>query len=227
MMKSFLVIAVLLFGAGVHAQQLSQVTFSYYGDLLYFTFMNEQGVLIRVSPDGQLLEYGSEEASLRNSNYYNPKLMPYPGRVEMYNNPGDSASYGKVKNIGFTSLRWYAQFETKFKAGKLQAVGRTRIDYYDNFADKSLQGKIKNIDNQTVDYYASLSDNDAYRGKLKAVGTTAITYYSSFDDRAIRGKLKSIGPTNFSWYTSFDINRSGLKSGLYRTLINGVTYVMR
>lgn len=226
-MKTILTIAVLLCGTSVYSQQLSQVTFSYNGDLLYFTLTNEQGVLIRISPEGQLLEYGSEEASLRNSNYYNPNLLPYPGRVEIYSNQPDSTINDKVKSIGTSSIRWYAQYETKFKVGKLQAVGRTRIDYYDNFADKSLQGKIKSFDNQTVDYYASLADNDAYRGKLKSVGNTAITYYSSFEDRAIRGKLKSIGPVAYTWYTSFDINRSGLKSGLYRNVINGITYIMR
>ena len=226
-MKTLLTIAILLFSASAYSQQLSQVTFSYNGDLLYFTFINEQGVLIRISPDGQLMEYGSEETSLRNNNYYNPNLQPYMGRVDIYNHEPDSAINGKVKSIGTTSLRWYAGFDMKLKAGKLQSVGRTRIDYYDNFADKSMQGKIKSIDNQVIDYYSSMADNDAFRGKLKSVGNTAITYYSSFDDRQIKGKIKSIGPLSYTWYTSFDLNRSGLKTGNYRNLINGVTYIMR
>ena len=90
-----------------------------------------------------------------------------------------------------------------------------------------MQGKIKSIDNQVIDYYSSMADNDAFRGKLKSVGTTAITYYSSFDDRQIKGKIKSIGPVSYTWYTSFDLNRSGLKTGNYRHLINGITYIMR
>lgn len=227
MTKTILTIVVLFLGATSYSQQLSQVTFSYDGQLMYFTLKNDQGVLMRISPEGGLLEFGSEEVSLRNSNYYNPKLLPYPGRVEIYSHQPDSTINGKIKSIGMSSLRWYAQYEPTMKAGKLQAVGRVSIDYYDNFADKSLQGKIKNINNQPVEYYPFLGTDDAYKGKLKTVANTAITYYSSFDDRQLRGKLKSIGPVNFQWYTSFDLNRSGLKSGNYRNTVNGVTYVMQ
>lgn len=226
-MKTIFTTAILLLSGSVYSQQLSQVTFSYDGRLSYFTIVTDQKVLIRISEDGQLLEYGNEEASLRNGNYYNPNLQPYMGRVENYGNETDSALRGKVKYIGTAAISWYAQYEMKIKVGKLKSLGRLMIDYYDNMADKNLQGKIKSLGNITFDYYYSTADNEAYRGKLKSISNTAITYYTSFDDRQVKGKIKSIGPVSYTWYTSFDLNRSGLKTGNYRSLINGVTYIIR
>ena len=227
MTKVLSTMMLLLLCAFTYAQQLNQVTFSYDGNLSYFTIKTEQGVLIRISPDGQLLEYGTEEASLRNNNYYNPNLQPYLGRVENYGNEADSELRGKVKYIGATSINWYAQYEIKIKVGRLKSIGRLMIDYYDNIADKNLQGKIKSLGNLTFDYYYSMADNEAFRGRIKSISNTAITYYSSYDDRQVRGKIKSIGPLSYSWYTSFDLNRSGLKTGSYRSIISGVTYILQ
>ena len=41
----------------VSAQQLRQITFSGASTLSYFSFITDQGVLIRVSEDGHLMEW--------------------------------------------------------------------------------------------------------------------------------------------------------------------------
>jgi hypothetical protein len=226
-MKIFSIIIVLSLTACTYGQKLNQVSFSYDGNLAYFTFITDQGVLLRISKDGELKEWGTEQASMRINNYYATQLQPYPGRVEYYGPETDSAYRGKVKSIGTCAITYYAHYELKIRVGKLRSLGRMMVDYYDNFAQASLQGNVKSFGDLAVDYYSSPTDNEAFRGKLKLIGSTRINYHSSFDDRDIRGKIKSIGPVNYSWYTSLDINRSGLKNDMYRTNINGVMYILR
>jgi len=210
------------------SQELAQVTFSGGSSFSYFSLITDRYVLIRISDNGAVLEWGTEESSFRNSNYYSPKLQPYPGRVEYYTNDADSLSRGKVKSIGSAVITYYDYYETEERKGKIRSIGSQFFDYYNNFYDKMLRGRIKSIGNSQVDYYPSF-DNEAIRGKPKTIGSTAITYYSSFDDRLIRGKVKSIGTQQYQWYTSVDRVGSGggLKSGAFRQNIGGVTYILQ
>ncbi len=208
------------------AQQLGQVTFKGGSQLSYFSFITNQDVLIRVSADGKVLEWGNEMQSFRNNNYYDPKLHPYLGRVEYYGVGSDSAFTGKVKSIGTCVLTYYNHYETATRAGKLKTIGSITLDYYDNYFNTEVQGKLRFIDNLQLEYYSAYDDM-AFRNNLKSIGKTQIVYHSSFDDRLIKGKIKSIGPALFSWYTSTDLNRHGLKSGVYRTNINGVTFILQ
>lgn len=226
-MKTFFTIVILLFAITTFSQQLSQVSFSIDGRLLYFTISTDDGVLLRVSPEGQLKEWGTEEASLYNNNYYAPNLRPYLGRIEYFGDEADSALRGKVKYIGSTAISWYAQYEVAIKVGRLKLVNNILTDYYDNFSVPGLQGKLKSIGDQAFDYYSLPSDDEAFRGKLKSINNLPVTYFSSFDDRQLRGKIKSIGSVAYDWYTSYDLNRSGLKTGLYRNQINGITFIIR
>jgi hypothetical protein len=208
----------------VHSQQLSQVTFSSGSNLDYISFLTDQGVLIRISPEGKILEWGTELLSDR-YNYYAPKLQPFMGRMEYFDDQSDSAFRGKIKSIGTCTITYYGSYESDGKPGKIRSIGTALFDYYNNFDDKLYRGKIKFAGNLEVDFYSSFVD-EAYRGKLKAIGNTAITYYSSFDDKAFKGKIKSIGSVPYVWYSSFDINRSGLKSGLYRQNVGAITYIL-
>jgi hypothetical protein len=227
MRKLFNVFALLFFCNCVYSQELSQVTFSGGSNLSYFSLLTDGSVLIRISQEGQIMEWGTEEQSMRNNNYYARKLQPYPGRVEYYDDFADSASRGKVKSIGSCSFTYFGSYEESFKVGKLKTAGRNIIDYYSSFESKELKGKMKYIGSLQLAYYTSF-DDDAYKGKLKSVSNTSITYYSSFDDKAIRGKLKSIGPVTYTWYTSLDISGAGgLKSGPLRQNIGGVTYIIQ
>ena len=209
------------------AQQLSQVTFAGGSTFTSFAFLADRDVLIRVSEDGNILEWGIEVMSQR-YNYYAPKLQPYMGRVEYYGNEGDSISRGKIKSIGTIVFTYYGAYEMEYKVGKLRTIGTLILDYFSNFDNVSLRGKLRNIGTVGIDYYSSF-ENEGYRGKIRSIGSTLISYYSSFDDKLIRGKVKSIGPVNYTWYTSLDKigYGGGLKNGNYRQPVNGVTYILQ
>ncbi len=228
MRKLLTVISFLLVSECCTSQQISQVTFSGASTLSYFTFITDQDVLIRVSEDGKVMEWGSELRSERNNNYFAPKLQPFMGRVDYYSTESDSAFRGKVKSIGTCVITYYGPYETDTKAGKIKSIGREVLDYYSNYDNAAFKGKLRFAGSRVLTYYSSVED-EAFRGKLKSIANTTIVYHSSFDDKLIRGKIKSIGAVAYNWYTSLDRKGLGgsLKSGLYRQNINGVTYILR
>ena len=211
-----------------HSQQLSHVTFPDASNLSYLSIMTDQGVLIRITTNGNLLEYGTELQSIRSNNYYDPKLQPYIGRVDYYGSESDSAFRGKVKTIGTSAITYYSHYEEGTKAGKLKSIGTLILDYYSNYDNAAFRGKLRFLGSSVLEYYSSL-DDEAYRGKLKSIGNTPIVYYSTFDDKLIKGKIKSIGSVAYTWYTSFDKPefRGAMKSGSYRANIGSVTYILR
>jgi hypothetical protein len=210
------------------SQQLSQITFSGASVLSYFSFLTDQGVLIRVSEDGKLMEWGTEVQSERSSNYYAPKLQPFMGRVDYYGpETVDSIVRGKVRNIGSCMITYYGAYEKDSKPGKIKSIGTLNLDYYTQFENAAYKGKLRFVGSLVLEYYNSI-ENEAYRGKLKSVGSTRLAYHSSFDDKLIRGKIKSIGSVVYNWGTSLDARFKGsLKSGSYRQNINGVIYILR
>lgn len=225
MKKNYLITVLLLSFFGGHSQQLRQVTFSNGSGLSWFSLATNQNVLIRISPDGNILEFGTEEQSLNNRNYFAPKLRPYEGRVDYYPNNSDSAFRGKIRSIGTCYFTYYPSSEYPEKIGKIKSAGSLLFDYYQKYNDILLSGRIKNIGADDIGYYTSF-DDEALRGKLKRIGQTPLTYYSSFDDPSIRGKLKSVGSYPYAWYNSFERSKGSLKSGAQRQLINGVTYII-
>ena len=223
----FAAITSLLFSSCIFAQRLSQVSLAGTAGPSYFSLLVDQDVLIRITPDGKIIDYGTELLSQR-YNYYAPKLQPYLGRVEYYGPESDSAFRGKVKSIGTATITYYGHYETDTKVGKLKSVGTLTLDYYTNFDNIAFRGKLRFLGSLILEYYSSLED-ETLRGRLKAVGNTPIKYYSSFDDKYLRGKIKSIGTLVLEYYSSMDRIelRGSLKSGLYRPNIGGVTYVLQ
>jgi len=226
MKKNYLIIVLSLLVFSGYSQQLSQVTFSGGSGFSWFSLLTNQNALVRISDDGKIIEFGTEQQALNNRNYFAPKLQPYTGRVEYYPNASDSAFRGKIKSIGACYFTYYPSNDYPEKIGKIKSAGSLSFDYYGKFDDRLLTGKIKILGTDGVAYYTSL-DNEAFKGKLKMVGKTSIIYYSSFEDQAIKGKLKSIGSCQYIWYTSFDRFKGGLKSGSQRQVINGVTYILQ
>lgn len=227
MKRLFTIIVILFYSAISYSQQLSQVTFSNGSGLAYFSIVADQGMLIRISEDGKILEWGTELMSNR-GNFYAPRLQPFMGRVEYYGPEADSVTRGKVKSIGATSLTYYGAYETGAKAGKLRTAGTLILDYFDNYDNSILKGKLRSVGNLNIDYYSSF-DEELLRGKLKTVGSTSISYYSSFDDKLIRGQVKTIGSYTYTWYTSLDLHagKGALKTGQYRQNIGNITYILR
>jgi hypothetical protein len=228
MNRHFIVIILLFSRSLLPAQELSQVSFSAGSKLSYFSLLTDRDVLIRISEDGNILEWGIEVQSFRMKDYYAPRLQPYPGRVEYYGPEADSVFRGKVKSIGSAVITYFEAYEAAEKVGRVKSAGRLFFDYYGRYDNKVFQNKIKFIGNLAIDYYSSFDDL-ALQGKLKSVGSTPITYYSSFDDKFIRGKIKSIGSVNYQWYTSLDRQGygGGLKSGPLRQYTAGVLYILQ
>ncbi len=228
-MKTLLATAMItLVSVCCQGQQIAQITFSDASNLSYFSMMVDQNVLVRINPEGKILEWGLEMQSMRSSTYYDPKLQPYLGRVEYYGQDADSAYRGKVKSIGTANVTYYSHYDESSKVGKIKSLGTMQFDYYSNFDNAALRGKIRFAGNAILDYYSSLED-EAIRGKLKAVGSTPIAYYSTFDDKLIKGKLKNIGAATYTWYTSYDRSelRGAMKTGAYRVNIGSITYILR
>lgn len=211
-----------------HSQSLSQVSLANASSLSYFSFITDQGILLRVSEDGKLLEWGTELQSERSSNYYAPKLQAYMGRIDYYGNEVDSAYRGKIKSIGTCSFTYYNSLELDDKPGKIKTIGRLVLDYYSRFDNPAFKGKLKTAGTISFDYYSQFEDEGS-RGKLKSVGPTKLVYHSKFDDKYIQGKVKSIGSFAYVWGTSLDPKGYGgaLKSGQYRQNVNGVIYILR
>lgn len=227
-MKSFVLsISFLFLAFGMYSQELYQVTFSGGKTLSSLSYLTDQEIIIKISADGKILEWGTDPGPGR---YYNDpaRLQPYIGRVDYYGPEYDSVLRGKVKSIGTCILSYYGAYETGTKTGKLKMIGSVSLDYYDDYENEALKGKLRFAGTVLFTYYASY-DNEAYRGKLKSVGNTAVSYYSTFDDKLTAGKLKSIGTFNYTWYSSYDRKeyRGAMKSGPVTQIINGVTYLLR
>src|SRR5450432_704044 len=131
MKKLFTSIPFLLLAASTCSQQLSQVTFTGGADLSCISFRTNEDVLIRITQDGKVSEWGIEVLSIR-YNYYAAKLQPYMGRIDYYGPESDSVFRGKVKTIGSCVFTWYGHYETAEKVGKLRSVGSLFLDYYSN-----------------------------------------------------------------------------------------------
>ena len=227
MTKLFTAISFLFIVNAASSQKLSQVTISGGITFSYFSFITDQNILLRVSDEGKLLEWGTELLADR-GNYYDPKLQPYLGRIEYYGQEADSAFRGKVRSIGTCTFTYYTHLDETTKVGKLKSIGTLLLDYYSNFDNVAYRGKLRFICSSVIEYYSSV-DDEAYRGKLKSIGNSPISWYSTFDDKLLKGKLKRVGTVPFEWYSSFDRTelRGALKSGLYRQTIGGVAYILR
>ena len=217
----------MLLSGFVFSQSLSHITLSGGSNLTSFSFTTDQKVIINISPDGKVLEWGIEMPTWR-TGYIPGKLDPYMARVTYYDQQVDSAYIGKVKSIGTCQLIYYNSLENSMQRGKLKKIGNIDLDYFNDYENEALRGKLKFIGSQVVSFYSS-TDNEGYRGKLKSVGSTQLSYFSSLDDQLIRGKIKSIGSVSYAWYTSFETSRfhAGLKIGSYTQSINGIIYYIR
>ena len=208
------------------SQTLKFVSFSQGSDFLAFAYMTNQKVIIKISQDGNVLEWGIEQEPGRF--WSEPaKLQPYMGRVEYYEKHFDSILNGKIRSIGVTSITYYGSTEDAALVGKVKAVGNVFFNYYIDPGNETLRGKIKSAGQKEITFYNSY-DNESFRGKIKSIGSTQITYYSSFDDKAIRGRLKSIGSSTYIWYTSLDRQgyQGSLKSGKQYQMVEGVNYII-
>ena len=226
MKKQFMVLIVLFISTVCFSQKLGQVVFSKGTALSSIGFVADQQVIIRVSDDGSLLEWGMEMESYR-YNYQPGKLLPFMGRVDYYGQESDSSFRGKVKSIGTCFITYYPLSETAERAGKIKSLGMLQFDYFSQYDNAAFRGKLKSAGNYLLTYFASY-DNEAIRGKIKSIDSCPISYYTSFEDKVIAGKVKSICSVNFEWYTSRDRRelQGSLKSGRYQQVISSIQYIL-
>ena len=227
-MKKIFTIATLCFLVfSGYSQQFNQVVFSGGSDLSCLTLLTDQRVLVRISSDGKIIEFGTEQQSLYNANYFAQKLQPYLGRIDYYPNESDSAFRGKVRSIGTCFFMYYPATDYPERAGKIKTAGNLMFDYYRKFDDVLMIGKIKNIGNTAIGYYAS-TDDEAFKGKLKMVGNTSIFYYSSYENAQTKGKLKTVGQYRYAWtyLDQTNLNRSSNMAS-QRQLVNGIFYILQ
>jgi len=226
-MKSLLLlISFLLMFLISFSQKLSRITFSLGTTLSSFSFITDQQVIIKISEDGKVIEWGID-MDPRRYNYYPGKLEPFMARVDYYGPEADSISRGKVKSIGTCFLTYYGAYEMESKIGKVKSIGNLILDYYTKYEATAPAGKLKSISTILLSYYSAY-ENEAFRGKLKSVANNQITYYSTFDEPAIKGKVKSIGGVSYVWYSSIDSRGypGTLKSGRMQENIGGITYLI-
>jgi hypothetical protein len=225
MKKVFLLAACFFLYIGLFAQQIRQVIQSQTGAKTTFCFYADQNILIYVSPDGNVTEWGVEYTEGR-MYYYPGKLDNYMGRIDMYG-PADNVAFrGKLRYIGAVAITYYTAEENQLLAGKVKSIGSSVIDYYGQFDEAAFRGKIKSAGTVSMSYFGSF-DNEALKGKLKSVSNIAISYYNSFDDKAIKGKVKSIGSYPFAYYSSFDTRMPGaLKTGFQKQIIDGIRFII-
>jgi hypothetical protein len=225
-MKQFLILHLFLASCFVSlAQRIAKVNITNAGTTESFTIGLDENVILNVSPDGNLINYGVDYFSEKVANY--SRLENYNGRIEMYAATDDKAYQGKLKYIGRTGVTYYASHEDESLKGKIKSIGSLVFTYYQPFEDALLKGKIKSIGANQIGFYNSF-DNDALRGKLKMVGSTSLNYYSSFDDKAIKGRIKNIGAVNFTYYPSYDRQfAGGMKTGNQTQNVGGIIFLIR
>jgi|SRR5436190_4648554 len=225
MKKIFLVIAGLFIFLTGYSQNISKIIITADGTLDNFSFGLDENVLVYVTRDGHISNWGFDKYIGYQENYMD-RLEPYVGRTEYYTQNDDEALRGKVKYIGRTLLSYYPSYEKEELRGKLKSIGPYILDYYLSYDDKAYAGNIKSIGRQNITWYASF-DNEMLRGKLKSVGPTLLNYYGSFEDRAYRGRIKSIDRFNITYYSSFEQYSGAVKSGSNVLIANGIKYFVR
>jgi hypothetical protein len=225
-MKQFITVSLFFVcSISTFAQKITKINITSAGTTESFTIGLDENVILNVSPDGNLLNYGVDYFSEKIANY--SRLENYNGRIEMYTATDDKSYQGKLKYIGRTGVTYYASYEDESLRGKIKSIGSLVFTYSQPFEDALLKGKIKSIGSNQIGFYNSF-DNDALKGKLKMVGSISLNYYSSFDNEAFRGKIKNIGAVNFTYYPSYDRQFAGaMKTGNQTQNINGIMFIVR
>ncbi len=215
----------LCFITNLSAQRISKISISSSGILQIFSITTDDNAVINLSPNGDIINYGTEYFSEKIQNY--SRIEKFNGRVDLFGATDDKALQGKLKYIGRTAVTYFASYDIEALRGKIKSIGNLVIDYFMEYDDANLKGKMKSIGSSELQYFTSF-DNEALRGKLKNVGSTGLNYYTSFEDKAIKGKIKNIGQINFTYHTSFEKQFAGaMKIGNQNMNVSGITYFIQ
>jgi hypothetical protein len=207
------------------AQHVSKIILSEQGEMRAITINLDEDVIVNVSPDGKITEWGTD--IYKSVDHSFRPLQPYTGKTDTFRND-DAGQKGKIKIIGKTSITYFASYEDEALRGKIKSIGALTFEYFPHYENKAYSSRIKRAGSLTFTFYPEFGNNPD-QGKLKSAGLTAFTYYGPFDDKAYKGKLKSIGSSSYKYYGSGEMQerRGHLKSGNYIQAVNGIKFVIR
>ena len=151
MIKLYLVMVSTFLLTHGFAQKLAQIAIDNRSNSAMISFLVDETVLVNMSKDGNIIDWGIEYNTVRNG-MYPGRLLKYMGREEYYSSSDNEAYRGKVKYIG-----------------------RTLITYYSSYENEEFRGRVKTIGPNFLDYYASY-ENNAFKGNLKNAGAISFTY---------------------------------------------------
>ncbi len=184
------------------SQRLAMVTIDNRGNADMISFLIDETVLLNITKDGYIKDWGIENTTIRN-NIYPGRLDKYMGKEEFYPPSENEAYRGKVKYIGRTLISYYTASDGEALKGKVKTVGNSFFNYYTDYDDAAFKGNLKTAGSTNFTYYSSF-DNQSYKGKIKAVGGVTLQYYGTIDDKAFQGKIKNIDRNTYTYYSSYD-----------------------
>ena len=226
MAKLYLILIFTFLLAPAFAQNLAQITIDNRGKQDILTFLVDESVVINITKDGKIIDWGTEYTSPQTGVY--PKLEKYMGREEYYPSTDNEAYRGKVKYIGRTLFIYYTSDDNEALKGKVKMIGTNLLDYYTEYDDAAFKGYLRNAGPVSFTYYGSYND-EFYKGKIKSIGSTMLSYYGAIDDKAYRGKVKSIDRNLFTYYSSFDRREfsGSMKTGSPMISSGSIKYIIK
>jgi hypothetical protein len=227
MIKLYFVIILTGLLTPAFTQRVAKITIDNSGNSDIISFLVDETVIVNMSKDGRIIDWGIENNTLR-TNIYPAMLEKYMGKEEYYP-PTDNEGYrGKVKYIGRTAFTYYTSDDDKSLRGKVKTIGTNVLDYYMPYDDPAFKGYLKDAGPVSFTYYRTF-DNEAYKGKIKSVGGTTLAYYGTFEDKAYQGKIKNIDRSIFTYYSSYDRKeyRGILKTGSQIIYSGNIKYYIK
>ena len=120
MKKLTLILATTILSLNLFSQRLNKITISGNGSNSVYSFLLNENVILNVSQDGAIVEWGVDKYAGRPTDYIQRKLEAYGGRVEYYNQKDDSAYRGKIKFIGSIQIKYFASYDKADLVGKIK-----------------------------------------------------------------------------------------------------------
>ena len=85
MKKLFLFLVIIIISVNLFSQRLNKITISGNGTSNVYSFLLNENVILNISQDGAITEWGVDKYAGRPIDYIQRKLEAYGGRVEYYN----------------------------------------------------------------------------------------------------------------------------------------------
>ena len=144
MKKLFLITGLSLLATLAFAQKIAHIVLPNNSISNTITFLVDETVLVNITPDGKIIDWGIENNMWRQFNYsYPPRLEKYMGKEEYYPAIANDGSRGKVKYIGRTGFTYYSSAENERWTGKIKSIGGQSFEYYSSYDRREFSGSLK------------------------------------------------------------------------------------